>query len=71
MKGNSHIDYAQKVCIIQYNELIQDNESVLSKYIDICSSLKVVPIFDFPNKRLHLNGSPTFIEQAGRLFYNY
>ncbi|CAF0777148.1 unnamed protein product [Rotaria sp. Silwood1] len=63
-------DYIEKICILQYDILLKDNQSALNEYIDFCSTRQILSIFDFNNNQLHLFGSSISTKEAEKRFFD-
>ncbi|CAF2013767.1 unnamed protein product [Rotaria magnacalcarata] len=70
MASSNRVDYIEKVCTLQYDELLKENESALNEYADFCSTRQILSIFNFDNKRLHLFGSSMSTKQAEKRFFD-
>ncbi|CAF3908160.1 unnamed protein product [Rotaria magnacalcarata] len=57
-------NYRKSIVCIQYNELFQQNQSMLNEYIEFCSERHVLPIFKFNIKQLHLYGTIKSTKEA-------
>jgi hypothetical protein len=69
MAQNNGEDYIEKICAVQYDALLIENQFVLDEYVDFCSTQQILSIFDFNNKQLHLFGRSISIKEAGRILY--
>ena len=64
-------DYVEKICAVECDELLKENQTAVDQYIDFCSTRQILSIFDYPNKQLHLYGRSISTIEAGRLLYHY
>ncbi len=71
MEQKNGEDYIEKICAVQYDVLLKENQSILDEYVEFCSTRQILSIFDFHNKQLHLFGHSISIKEAGRILYHY
>ncbi|CAF0903705.1 unnamed protein product [Rotaria sordida] len=70
MECDNHEDYIEKICTLQYDVLLKDNQSAINEYVDFCSTRQILSIFDFNNKQLRLFGSSISTKEAEKRFFD-
>ncbi len=71
MEQKTKEDYIEKICAVQYDALLKENQTILDEYVDFCSTRQILSVFDFNNKQLHLFGRSISTKEAGRILYHY